>query len=124
MGSRSKKGASQPKAPPPRLAVLGAGGVGKSSMVLRYLEDRFSEEYIPTIEAVYSTTIEYENQQIGVELLDTAGTESFMAMRNLYIAHSCGFLLGMRACVLARGYRDATDALARSRTHARSVFDR
>ncbi|EJD75306.1 hypothetical protein LOAG_17514 [Loa loa] len=36
-----------------RVAVFGAGGVGKSSIVLRFIKGTFSENYIPTIEDTF-----------------------------------------------------------------------
>lgn len=39
-----------------RLVVLGAGGVGKSSLVLQYLQGTFSRTYSPTVEDCYRHT--------------------------------------------------------------------
>ena len=36
-----------------RLVVLGAGGVGKTSLVDRFVNDNFSETYSPTIEDIH-----------------------------------------------------------------------
>ena len=36
-----------------RVVVFGAGGVGKSSLVMRFVHGSFKENYVPTIEDTY-----------------------------------------------------------------------
>jgi len=44
-----------------RVVVFGAGGVGKSSLVLRFVKGSFRESYIPTIEDTYRQVSEYND---------------------------------------------------------------
>jgi DIRAS family GTP-binding Ras-like protein 2 len=48
-----------------RVVVFGAGGVGKSSLVLRFVRGTFRESYIPTIEDTYRQVISC-NKQVRV----------------------------------------------------------
>jgi small GTP-binding protein len=62
-----------------RLVLLGSGGVGKSCITIRYVQDSFVTEYDPTIEDSYRRQVEVDGQQVMLEILDTAGTEQFTA---------------------------------------------
>lgn len=59
-----------------KLAVLGAAGVGKSAMIVRFITGRFLHHYDPTLEDEYSVETEVEGQRCTVSILDTAGTVS------------------------------------------------
>ena len=56
-----------------KLVVLGAAGVGKSAMVVRYITGRFLHHYDPTLEDEYCIETEVEGQLVNVSILDTAG---------------------------------------------------
>ena len=45
----------------PKLVVVGDGGVGKTSIIVRYTRDQFSEGYEPTLEDNYTANIQMEN---------------------------------------------------------------
>ncbi|KAG0226547.1 DNA-binding transcription factor rap1 [Actinomortierella wolfii] len=49
--------------------------------------------YDPTIEDSYRKQVEVDKQQCMLEILDTAGTEQFTAMRDLYMKTGQGFIL-------------------------------
>lgn len=44
-----------------RVVVFGAGGVGKSSLVLRFVKGTFRESYIPTVEDTYRQVRKYKS---------------------------------------------------------------
>ncbi|CEJ91286.1 Putative RAS small monomeric GTPase [[Torrubiella] hemipterigena] len=73
--------------------VLGAGGVGKSCLTAQFVHNEWIESYDPTIEESYRTQIQVDGRQVVLEILDTAGTEQFVAMRDLYMRMGQGFLL-------------------------------
>ena len=64
--------------------LLGDGGVGKTSLVIRYIADRFEEEYDPTVEESYYKTIQNNGEEFKLEILDTAGQDDFEAIRQEY----------------------------------------
>lgn len=83
-----------PLKPEYKVTLLGAGGVGKSALTLRIISGQFTPSYNPTIEDYYrhDTNVEGVGQCI-VEILDTAGTEQFASMRQLYINSGDAFAL-------------------------------
>ncbi len=61
-----------------RVAVFGAGGVGKSALTLRYVRDFFVKGWDPTIEDAYMKTVEMDDgTKAQLEILDTAGQGDF-----------------------------------------------
>lgn len=76
-----------------KLVVLGSGGVGKSALTVQFVQGIFVEKYDPTIEDSYRKQVEVDGQQCMLEILDTAGTEQFTAMRDLYMKNGQGFVL-------------------------------
>ncbi|OAA45048.1 krev-1 [Metarhizium rileyi] len=59
----------------------------------QFVHNEWIESYDPTIEDSYRTQIQVDGRQVVLEILDTAGTEQFVAMRDLYMKTGQGFLL-------------------------------
>lgn len=76
-----------------RVVVFGAGGVGKSSLVLRFVKGTFRESYIPTIEDTYRQVINSNKNICNLEITDTAGSHQFPAMQRLSITKGHAFIL-------------------------------
>lgn len=56
-----------------KLAVVGFAAVGKSSLTTCFVEDRFVENYDPTIENTFHKTIRFRNAHFITDIVDTAG---------------------------------------------------
>jgi len=76
-----------------KVVVLGSGGVGKSALTVQFVSNTFIEKYDPTIEDFYRKEIEVDGEPCVLEILDTAGTEQFASMRDLYIKNGHGFIV-------------------------------
>lgn len=77
-----------------RLVFLGAAGVGKTALIHRFLHERFEHKYTRTVEEL--RVLEYDiagSGKMRLEILDTSGSYSFPAMRELCIRHSDAFAL-------------------------------
>lgn len=75
------------------LVVLGSGGVGKSALTVKFVSGKFVEKYDPTIEDFYRKDILIDGIRHTLEILDTAGTEQFSSLRDLYIKNGQCFLV-------------------------------
>eukprot|EP01133_Synstelium_polycarpum_P012385 gene12385-14531_t len=76
-----------------KIVVLGSGSVGKSSLTIRYVHNEFIDKYDPTIEDLYRKVLEINGDHFMLEIMDTAGTETFLVMRDLYIRNGQAFML-------------------------------
>ena len=69
-----------------KVIMLGNSGVGKTSLVSRWVRDEFSDGTRPTIGASnFIKDIEIDSKNVKVTLWDTAGQEQFRAITPLYI---------------------------------------
>lgn len=76
-----------------RLVLLGGAGVGKSSIISRFLYNKYTEKYKSTVEDLYNRDYEIGQITLKVDILDTAGDFQFPAMRRLSIANAHAFLI-------------------------------
>ena len=51
-----------------RVVVFGAGGVGKTSLVLRFIHGTFRDTYIPTIEDTYRKVSYFEKILVDLNI--------------------------------------------------------
>ena len=74
--------------------VIRDSGVGKSSLLLRYSDDTFIQNHIPTIGVDFKIrTIVLEGKTIKVQMWDTAGQERFKAISQTFYHGAHGIFL-------------------------------
>ncbi|KAL0236984.1 hypothetical protein PCE1_000381 [Barthelona sp. PCE] len=76
-----------------KIVVVGGGSVGKSALTLQLISGEFVEEYDPTIGDTYKHEMIVDSSAQALELVDSAGQESFASLRDTYMAEGDGFLL-------------------------------
>uniref|UniRef100_A0A158PCB8 Ras family protein n=1 Tax=Angiostrongylus cantonensis TaxID=6313 RepID=A0A158PCB8_ANGCA len=76
-----------------KLVVCGCGGVGKSALTVQFVQGQFVSSYDATIEDSYRKHLVIDGEDCRVEILDTAGTEQFSGLRDLYVRNGQGFIL-------------------------------
>ena len=107
---------------PPQLVVLGDGGVGKTSIILRYTRNQFSEQYEPTLEDNYKATIELQNgQKLDIDIADTAGQDDYKSLRDRYMDVGNAFLI-VYSVTDARTLNTAKERLSEIKTLKENNF--
>eukprot|EP01121_Diplochlamys_sp_Union-15-3_P015444 TRINITY_DN5103_c0_g1_i1.p1 TRINITY_DN5103_c0_g1~~TRINITY_DN5103_c0_g1_i1.p1 ORF type:complete len:188 (-),score=20.06 TRINITY_DN5103_c0_g1_i1:35-598(-) len=86
------------------LVIIGAGGTGKSCLVQRFINNRFVDNYDPTLEDSFSAKRTIDGTEYNLIIHDTAGQEDFKNIRNQYMTLAQGDL-----CVFALDTRSSLD---------------
>lgn len=77
-----------------KLVLLGDSGVGKSSIVLRFVADNFKEDTDATIGASYmSKMLQIQEKAIKFNIWDTAGQERYRSLAKMYYRDAMVVLL-------------------------------
>jgi len=77
-----------------KLMTLGDSGVGKSSILMRFVDDMFTPAFMSTIGIDYKIkTISHEGKKIKLQMWDTAGQERFRGITNAYYRGAMGIIL-------------------------------
>ena len=85
-----------------KIILLGDSAVGKSSIALRFCQDRFDEVHDVTIGGAYlQKVISIQNpenpagadQQVKMHIWDTGGHERFRSMINMYYRDAIGAII-------------------------------
>mmetsp|Transcript_22509 Transcript_22509/g.25082 ORF Transcript_22509/g.25082 Transcript_22509/m.25082 type:complete len:194 (-) Transcript_22509:94-675(-) len=76
-----------------KLVVVGDGAVGKTCLLIAYANNRFPEDYVPTVFDNYVVNLSAGDQTIELGLWDTAGQEEYDRLRPLSYANANVFLI-------------------------------
>jgi len=77
-----------------KILMVGDSGVGKSSLLLRFTDDTFSENFISTIGVDFKIrTVNIDNKIVKMQIWDTAGQERFRTITSSYYRGAHGVIL-------------------------------
>lgn len=77
-----------------KILLIGDSGVGKSSVLLRYSDDAYSDSYTSTIGVDFKIkTIKLDNKRIKLQVWDTSGQERFRTITNSYYRGAHGVIV-------------------------------
>jgi len=77
-----------------KLLIIGEGGVGKTSILQRFIENTFEKGLTSTIGIDFrSKRIEIDKEEVELQIWDTAGQERFFAITKSYYRGSDGIFL-------------------------------
>ena len=77
-----------------KVLLVGNSVVGKSSLILRYVDQIWNDVFVPTIGVDFKVkSLEIENKSIKLQIWDTAGQERFRNVISSYFKGAHGILL-------------------------------
>jgi small GTP-binding protein len=78
-----------------KICVLGDFGVGKTSLVGRFVKNEFSEKYLTTVGVKMDTKLIPINDALKIKLIiwDIAGENAFKKISQTYLRGAAGFIL-------------------------------
>lgn len=76
-----------------KIVIVGHFGVGKTSLIRRFVEDAFSADYKVTIGVhILKKTVHVNDKEVNLILWDTEGTDDIEEIRKAYLLGTHGFI--------------------------------
>jgi len=77
-----------------KLVLIGDASVGKTSLLLRFADDSFEDNYISTVGVDFRfRTVTVDNELVKLQIWDTAGQERFRTITSAYYRGANGVIL-------------------------------
>ena len=80
-----------------KIVLLGESGVGKTSIIDRFINDKFEDEGISTITASFvdktMTFEEFQGKSVKFEIWDTAGQEKYRSLNKIFYENAGAAIL-------------------------------
>ena len=77
-----------------KICLLGEGGVGKTSLVYRFIENRFSRDFKSTLGVnLLKKKVSIDGKEVSAQIWDLGGQQAYRKLRKLYLEGSQGALV-------------------------------
>ncbi len=77
-----------------KCCLLGEANVGKTSLVHRFIENKFRDSYKATLGVnLMKKDLKIDNNEVSVQIWDLGGQDSFRSLRRLYLEGANGALI-------------------------------
>lgn len=76
-----------------RVVVVGSAGVGKSTLVQRWVRGTFRDTYLPTIEDTYRQLVGGQRRMGVLQITDATGGQRYPGLKRMAIARGHAFIL-------------------------------
>ena len=86
-----------------KICLLGTSGVGKTSLIRRFVDDTFSDNYLTSVGvAIKKKSVQVGDTEVSLTIWDLAGDDKFQPLEKNYLRGTSGYLM------VADGTRSAT----------------
>ncbi|MEN8897856.1 MAG: Rab family GTPase [Nonlabens sp.] len=76
-----------------KIVIVGSFGVGKTSLIRRFVDDTFADDYKVTIGVhILKKTVEVQDHEVNLIIWDTEGTDDIKELRKTYLLGTHGFI--------------------------------
>lgn len=72
---------------------MGFRSVGKSSLIIQFVENQFVDNYEPTIENTFTKNLKVGGQEFNLQVVDTAGQDEYTLIPLNYCMNINGFVI-------------------------------
>ena len=77
-----------------KFVIVGNSSVGKSSLLMRFSDDSFSDSYLTTVGVDFKfKTLKIDDSSVKLQIWDTAGQERFRTITNAYYKGADGIIM-------------------------------
>ncbi|KAJ2058813.1 GTP-binding protein [Coemansia sp. S146] len=93
------------------IVILGGVGVGKSSVITRFIKGEYSEKYVPTVSGFHSKKFKVDEKEYNLSISDTTGQDESSLLDSSHIGSTDVFLIAFsvnnrRSYVIAQVVRE------------------
>jgi hypothetical protein len=77
-----------------KVCLLGTSGVGKTSLVARFVRSIFSDKYLTTVGVkIDKKNLQVDGEEVTLVIWDLAGDDDFQRLQTSYLRGTSGYLL-------------------------------